>query len=298
MPDGVPFEIMNLSVSQLRRLAASAGLTPAAQATKQELVRQLLTVDPSRLTALAADYLYAGRTSVSWFRFGADALTDENVKAALTTVAGRDVFTTSVVPTVVTSEPHLIEGLAWRPEKIVLRYVARKREQIVIQNMQLVPQVEDELFVVLVRPGRAVVEARCSSTRARTLAPYLVQVANALGRTVTKIGFDSAAADALRTQLSAKLALYTGKDTSGSIYDTLSMSKSDACDDLATEQQFLDDSANLDPVNEEIIYMSPSEQERVRILVGLRSHSLYFRTVASESIIDEVFEAVRQVNGF
>jgi len=293
------FELMNLSVNQLKVLAGQAGVDTTGKRSKADLVTHLVAnLTEADVTRLAADYIYAGRTSVVWTRLGAGAVSTQFLDAALQQVAGRNPFGAPRQPNVVTDEPFLIEAVRWRPGKVVLRFIVRKREQLVLRNMQFVSEAEDELFVLVIRDQTGVLEARCSADRARSMKDWISALSQALGRGTATLGISAAEADQLRVELNAHLDQFTGKETGGGIYDTRSMSRSPACNDLAVEQQFIQDTATLAAMNQNIGYTSATDGTEVSLKVGLRTGSVYFRTTASEAIVDEVFGAVRQVKGF
>lgn len=292
------FELTNLSFSQLRRLADLAAIDTGTHPTKLDILQALITLDPADLEQLAEDYLYAGRTSISWFRVRGVPFNVQAVRRALETVEERDVFDTPRMPADVTTTPHLIEASHWRPNKVVVHFVARKREVFVLQNGRFVPHAEDEAFVFVMRLDKNVIEARCSNTRVHSMRDWLGEFGKAIGEHPAQVEFDRSVMDELQRTLRGRLSQYTGKETGGAIYDTRSMSKSEMCNDLAVEPRFKSDTASLAPVTVELLYVSQVANEQVRLLVGLRGHSVYFRTMSSEPIIDEVFEAVREVKGF
>src|SRR5205823_3015140 len=108
---------------------------------------------------------------------------------------------------------------------------------------------------------------------------WLASLAQVLDKPLTyqPIGIDEF--NALREQLGGVLDVYRGKDAAGSIYDTREWSKADSCDDLAAEQQFIDETKDLDPVSEDILF-SAHDDETVRLKISANG-SIWFRTVVS-----------------
>jgi len=290
-----PVQLLNLSVGQLSRIASQQWLSPDGSATKIDLTRLLVEgLEPAALRAAADDYLYAGKTSVTWVRFdGGAPVTLTALKSALTTMCGADPFASELRPEL-DGTPRLLHALNWHNGKVVLTFAVRGQVRLVFQGYELREVSEDFSFQVVVRLADGVFEIRSGHLYAQRLQAFMAELGTRLGRTPTRLPIEQAQFDALHAALNASLRDYTGLDGSPSPYQTRSVSKKQSCPDLAVEPAFQQDYGSLEPVSGDLIFVGP-EGEEMAILVAIRTSSVYFRSAASEATIDLVYSALKQV---
>jgi len=292
----VPPQLANLSVAQLRRLLSADGIDSSATATKIDLLKQLVAqLPPDRLATIGDDYKYAGRTSATWVRFDGSGIEEAPLRMALANVCGTDPFAYRLRPEL-DSSPRLIDARAWRDDKVVLTFGVAGRRRLIFEHYELREVSEDTSFSAIVRLGKGVVEVRTASPHAEALmrGGFLQQLAAELGAAAVSIGLPDNALDRLRVELGASLVDYTGLDGSGSPFRRKSVGKASDCPDLAIEPRFRAEYGGLMPFSAELEFVD-GDGERVRLLVALRTRSLYFRTPVSEATIDRVFAAMQVV---
>ena len=288
----VPVQIINLSVGQLRKLADQQGLTAVPGTTKVGLIRLLdESVEPAALEAAAADYLYAGSTSVAWVQFTDGPIAHADLKRALTTMCGADPFGNPLSPAL-DSTPRLLSARAWLHGKVILTFGVRGSERVVIQGGQLTEVSDDSLFQGVFRLSDGVLEIRSSNVHVQKLRDFVQVLAQELGRNAAQLPITAADFDAVRTALGASLTDYTGSDTSPSPFRTRSVTKKPTCADLAVEPAFQQEYGGLDVVKGDIVFLDGAAEE-VTALVSIGSSSVYFRTTATETTIDTVYEVLR-----
>jgi hypothetical protein len=287
-----PVQLLNLSVSQLQKLATQQGLAPAAGAKKIELIRLLVkNLQPATLETAAEDYLYAGKTSVAWTQFTDGPVTLDVLKKAIITICGADPFASNLKPTL-GSTPKLLRALAWHNDKVVLTFAVRGNERLVFQGYQLREVSEDISLQAVFRLKDAVLEIRSAHLYVQRLEDFVGQLAGAMGRNASPLAVTRAEFDALRVALAASLVDYTGLDASPSPYRTRSVTKKRTCPDLAVEPAFQQEYGGLDAIKGDIVFVG-ADGEDVSALVAIRTSSVYFRSAASEATIDMVYAALR-----
>jgi hypothetical protein len=289
-------DLFNLSLPALRDLSSRSGKKIAAGATKAEIIEELSDVPRQKLEQDAGDVLYAGNTSITWLRLASGRFTTEQLRRAITALEdGNDPFAAPLRPAQIGYVPRLVEARSWGTDKIVMTFVVRKRVQTVIRNFEIEPVYADDFFQVVARPSKGLFEVRASHDRARTLErTWLISLAELMDTNVDYALIGYSDFDKLRTKLAAVLDGYKGKDSSGSIYDTMELSRSDTCPNLADEQQFKDDTKHLVPISADIIFTSPGQGHEVRLKISANG-SVWFRSSVSESVIDQVFAALEEV---
>jgi hypothetical protein len=106
--------------------------------------------------------------------------------------------------------------------------------------------------------------------------------------------FSEADVDALKADLGAKLDSYLGRSATPSDIDTLRLSKSLECDDLADVQMFKDFSEDFETASADLMFPTPGSGT-VRLRVSTVNGAIWIVGTAPESVIDRIFDAVRTV---
>ena len=305
-------DLLNLPVAQLRSLARKAGQKPSPRATKWDLVAAAAGLSRQQLDEIAGDWLYAGRTSVTWIELAPsapDGNTPElgpgeplmdRLREALTAVYDHDPLEDHERPTEVTTTPQLVEARIWRPNKVVFVFAVAKRVAKVIHNFEPVDVLVDEFFVAVLRLDRRILEIRASHERAELLAnTWLVELMQHFG--VKGVNFryitiDEDELEQIKSRLGAALDTFRGRTNTGSDIDTLRLTKSLTCDDLAAVPTFQDFTDGYEPASVDFVFTHEAAGN-VRVRISTVNGSVWFQTPVTEDVVDHVYDIVRAVKG-
>lgn len=286
-------DLFNLSLPALRQVATQLNVEFDPAMTKTDVVLALQELPREVIDSVASDLMYAGNTGITWLQLGDAAVEGTEITEAIEALEGANPFTDELRPESVGPYPQLVEGRWMDGGKAVLTFVVSKRVQTVIHNFELTKVFADHFFQVVLRLRDARVEVRSSHERARMLErTWLRELADLLDRDLAYVPISQEDFNDLKDSLGAVLDVYRGKDTSGSIYDTLELSKSDTCPDLADEDRFLEDIESLRPVSADLIFQHDGSRIRVRVSAN---GSIWFRTAVSEDVIDTVYAILRKI---
>jgi|SRR5579871_1006245 len=172
--------LLNLPLPKLRQLARDALVElprfPSRGLTKWDLVVALSHLSDATLRDLAGEWLYAGSTSLTWYRIGdGSPIEYERVRAALRSLYPPDPYEHDIRPDEVTPHPQLIDVSDWTDEdgsatKVFFTFVATQRVTQVIHNFEVRDVLADEFFVSVLRLERGTFEVRANHERAEQLA--------------------------------------------------------------------------------------------------------------------------------
>jgi hypothetical protein len=113
---------------------------------------------------------------------------------------------------------------------------------------------------------------------------------------VSRVTLSQTDVDKLQAKLDAALDIYRGRSSTESVIDTLELSKSAACVDLASEDVFKEYIKDYETASVDFVFSYPGFGD-VRVRVSTVNGSIWIRTAVREEIVDHVFEAVRSVKG-
>jgi hypothetical protein len=312
-------ELLNAPRQTLLKVARGVGLELPRDARKWDAARALARVFRDEIPEEAAKYVYAGQRSISWIRLVPEeeefALGDpqmtyplrglplelSDIEDVLASEFQReDPFDVEDRPEkIMEGEPQLIVARR-REDGILLLFAIAQRKGQVIHNFEATSLIEDEFFPVILRPELGLLEVRASTGEVRRLTrTWLRRFAAALGAQAVPVSIPYSDLQHLHGELEGKLDVYTGAETQGtSIYETHRFTRDEeTCDDLLKEQRFAEDTAQLLPLNGDILFEFPPEFPEVRVHVSCNNGSIWIRTAVPEEVILYVREAMERVKG-
>jgi hypothetical protein len=183
--------LLNLPLPQLRQLAKDTGVEPPTIPSrglqKFDYVMALSLLPDAALRERVGDWLFAGRTSLTWYRLGeGESIEYESVRSALRSLYPVDPYDGDIRPEEVTHTPQLIDVRDFDPDetpktKVVFTFAASRRITRVIHNFEVRDVLADEFFVAVLRLDRGTFEIRAGHERARQLAStWLIDFAGLL----------------------------------------------------------------------------------------------------------------------
>lgn len=163
--------LLNLPKEQLQAIADELDVDLPRAARKWDIASLLARQGTRKLAPHAGNWIFAGKTSVTFFRLGDGSPLDRNlVVKALTDMAdGLNPLTEDIRPEKLTSRPSLVEATE-AEGKIFLSFGLKKPVAKVLQDFEMEEIQVDEFFVAVIRPEAAVMEVRTNNQRARRFA--------------------------------------------------------------------------------------------------------------------------------
>lgn len=308
-------DLLRLPAPRLRKIADDLDVGLAKGATHWQTA-EILDREVSRATLEenAGGYLYAGSTSLSWFRLIPEQDDPDEDEAsrfyplygsgidreaaidALRDHSGTDPFDEAQRPTNVTAKPELVCARELDEDTFVLTFVSAGRASHVIHNFEMQKVVQDDFSNVVFRLKHGVFEVRASATKARSLLNnWMRSYAHSMGMEVVEVAVTDRDYRALHDRLGAYLDDYKGKTATGtSAFDTAQYSKAEDVKDLLVEKEFVDATEGLEPMQTNLVFNHDGIED-IRIYVSLLSHSIFVRTAVPEAVLQHIYEAVEQV---
>lgn len=295
----------------LKRLAQDRKVQYAPGAGKWAIARAVARSGTREELEDASDgFLYAGTTSMTWFRLidaadfddddpasfyplDGDALDPDDVREALEEHSDGDPFDEDDRPESIDREPKLVLAREWR-DGILMTFAVAKRAGQVIHDFELVEVLEDEFFPAFLRLEDGVFEVRSSSGRARALhAGWLSDFADSLGLLAVPVAITEHDVRAFRDEIEGRLAKWGGSESSGtSAIGTVTYGKSDQAEDLFEEQEFVDRATGYDPVAYDLLFNHGDETD-IRVHISTLRGSVFIRNSVPESVMRYIYDAMR-----
>lgn len=159
--------LLNLPLGQLRDIAEELDLDLPAGIRKWDVVRELSKQPASKLLPHAGEWIYAGRTSVTYVRLGDGTPLDETaIVEALTDMCdGVNPLAEDVRPNELTRTPTLIHA-AQADDRVFLSFGIKKPVARVLSNFEIETVEGDDFFVAVLRLDSAMMEVRTNHQRA------------------------------------------------------------------------------------------------------------------------------------
>jgi hypothetical protein len=110
------------------------------------------------------------------------------------------------------------------------------------------------------------------------------------------VTFNEADLDQIQSRLGAALDIYRGRSATESVVDTMQLTRSPGCVDLAAEEVFRDYVRDYEMASADFVFSYPGFGD-VRVRVSTIHGSVWIRTSVTEDVIDHVFDVIRQVKG-
>jgi hypothetical protein len=162
-------ELLNLPLARLKELAIELEIEFPAETRKWAMVDRLAKVPAKDLPELAADWVHAGRTSVTYVSLGdGDALEADKVAEALTDMCGVNPLEESIRPAELTPKPTLIAA-SKSDDRFFLSFGVKKPVARVLSDFTVKEIEGDHFFSAVIRLDPPVVEVRTNHERAERL---------------------------------------------------------------------------------------------------------------------------------
>lgn len=159
--------LLNLPLGQLRDMAEELDVSVPSGARKWDIVMELSKLPARKLMPHASEWIYAGRTSVTYVRLGAGTPLDEAaITEALTDMCdGTNPLENDVRPNALTRKPSLIHATK-SDDRFFLSFGVKKPVAKVLSNFEMEVVEGDDFFVAVLRPDKAMMEIRTNHQRA------------------------------------------------------------------------------------------------------------------------------------
>lgn len=162
-------ELLNLPVARLKDMAAQLEIEFPAESRKWALVDRLSKVPTKDLPELAADWVHAGRTSITYVSLGdGAALEADKVTEALTDMCGVNPLEESIRPSELTPKPTLIAA-SKSDDRFFLSFGVKKPVARVLSDFTVKEIEGDHFFSAVIRLDPPIVEVRTNHERAERL---------------------------------------------------------------------------------------------------------------------------------
>jgi hypothetical protein len=302
-----------MPLGALRALAEERNLDVPAGTKKWDLARLLSRAPRRELEAQSDGYLYAGSTSLSWFRLvneevdideehvddfyplKGEPLDGGAVIEALAANAEGDPFSETLRPDEITSEPKLVVAHE-RDDGFFMTFAVAKRIGRVIHNFETSEVLEDEFFGAYLRIEDGTFEVRASASRAQRLdRQWLAHFGGDLGVQALPVGITEDDVRALHDQIGGRLDIFRGRDAVGtSVFETRQFEKADTCADLYDETEFKEAVDGLEPVAYDLLFDHGAVKD-IRIHVSTLKGSVFIRTSVPEDTLQYVYDSLQAV---
>lgn len=304
-------DLLNMPAPALKRLAADRNVKHSAGASKWDIAQAVARSSSREELEEASDgFLYAGSTSMSWFRLvepddaaedGPDtyyllegeALDLAVVREALEDLSEGDPFDEDDRPDTIDREPKLVLAREWR-DGVLMTFAVAKRAGQVIHDFEVIEVLEDEFFPAFLRLDDGVFEVRSSSSRAHTLhVGWLEEFADRLGLVAVPVSIEERDVRALRDVICGRLAKFGGNENTGTTaIGTVTFGKSDLVDDLFEEQEFVDRTVGYDPIAYDLLF-DHGDEEGIRIHISTLRGSVFIRNSVPEGVMRYIYDSMR-----
>lgn len=304
-------DLLNVPRDLLASAAEKDEIDGAKAMDKWQLAGELEQKPRTDLENLAEGFLYAGRTSVSWFRLveqhsktdgfrasgsrlsGVPLLPDA-VREALQATADCDPFDPTSRPETVTGKPTLVSARDFGEGRLLLTFAYRQRKTRVIRDFEVSEVANDEFINAILDVSNGVLEVRTNQRAAQMLQhSWLGDFASKQNLEPQLVDITRSEVERLKAALGAGLTRYRGKAEDGGSVDTVELTVSPEFDDLDGEQDFEARRAGSEQVIGDLSFKYDEEKFTIRVS-SLRG-SVYFVTPAPEVVVDYVRDHLRAV---
>jgi hypothetical protein len=162
--------LLNLPLGRLRDIADELDVSLPSGARKWDVVKELSKLSPSKLAPHASEWIYAGRTAVTYVKLGdGTALEEAAVVEALTDMCdGINPLENDIRPDVLTRKATLVDATK-TDDRVFLSYGVKKPVAQVLSNFEVEVVEGDDFFVAVLRLDKAIMEIRTNHQRAERL---------------------------------------------------------------------------------------------------------------------------------
>lgn len=323
-------DLLNVPLDVLKELAEEKKVPGFASMSKWALAQHLDRLSRADLERKTKGFLYAGRTSVTYFRFdhppkkpdgdgkkgAASGSTDgdgaapptsleelvlegvplkrANVDRVLRELGNGNPFNEAKRPSPVTRDPQLVFARRRPDESVVMTFVVEGTVARFIHNFAMSEAVGDEFFSAVLYPASGIVEVRTNQETAHRFGrSWLETFATSLGLQAYGVSITEGDFKALATELDAGTAAFRGKNTSGGAVDTVEVRMVAGAATLLGDKTFESKVANTEQQLGDLIFDHGTRTYRIR--VSRIRGSIFFIAPAPEAVLDHVRNALRTV---
>jgi len=304
-------DLLNLPMSALLKLATDLQVELPSGARQWDIAKLVARASRDELEDNDQGFLYAGRTSLSFFRLisddgniseddveifrprPGDALDHDAVVAALQACADCDPFDENDLPADITKEPTLVLARDWQGG-LILTFAAAKRVLQVVHNYTAIEVLQDEFFNVFLRLGDGTLEVRASAVKAARLNQgWLSSFADEIGLVALAVILSESDVKRFKKKMNAVLAKGTVNEASGTKgIGTMTLGKSDFCDDLAEDEDYQATTAGYDHVASDLLFECDGVEDPVRVQISTLKGSVFIRNAVPEKVVNDVYDAI------
>jgi hypothetical protein len=295
MMEQLKIDLTNLSRKKLIDIAERKNIELKETLFKEEIIELLYkTLTKEELLEISEDYLYAGRTSVSFWKYVPDEKTKNKIDKStlpkiLTTLCnGENPFMVDRRPEI-TKIPQIISARLLDDSIYRVLFVSLGKPRKIFENYDFRIIYSTRFTNAFLHIDSNIFEVRSEYHLAKKTADTFFKELNdqeGYEQTFRQIEIDLGAVVKLKDELGGKMKDHTGKTESGkSIYDIVKRTKAPDVDDLWTKPQFQEDIGELDTTASGIEFKSPATNEEITIEISTKQSSIFFRSYASEEDI-------------
>lgn len=317
-------DLLNVPLPQLKRAAEQLEVTGFKSMGKWALADRLAQESRDALESLMGDFMYAGKTSLSFFRLdtprrptngpagepaaaadGGDGdehgplsgepLDEDDVIDVLNEMSpGGDAFDEARRPAQVTREPQLVVARDRGDRGVFATFAIEKSVAQVIHDFTPTEVYADDFFNAVVHADTGLVEVRAGQQVVQRFARrWLDDFAGRFELEPYLVSITLDDFQALKGELDAGMVRYRGKVPSGGSMDTIEITASPDFVDLTGEVDFEDKASGTDQLMGYLKFKYDDKDWTIRVsqLFG----SIYFVTPATEDVIAHVRETLREV---
>lgn len=323
-------ELLALTKAEILLLAERLEVEVPRGEKKFELARRLSQhVTLTDLREVAGEFLAAGQTSLSWVvlqpQADAEDAPDENVTAVQEPIAADTPLTADALPVEelepalahltghsdpytahlrpddeVGKDPVLVN--VWRDgdDLVYFTFAYRRNERLIFHDFDFRREPEDDVFHVVARLSRGVLEVRSQATVAqRVTKGWIATFADVLGRRPVRLHLSQQDVDELRVALNGRMDRHSARfEDEEKGYSRQTVAANVKYPDLPASPNFATDFADSDPLNSDIVFDytdAAGNTKTVRIRVSPRAGTIQCMNHVSNDVMEHVYDTLRSV---
>jgi len=267
---------------------------------KENIIDILFQKVPTKeLFEISKDYIYAGRTSISFWKYIADEKTKNkinrsNLQEILTFLCdGENPFASERRPKI-TETPQIISANFLNDSLCRVLFVSLGKPRKIFEEYDYKIVYSTVFTNTLLHLDFNIFEVRIEYHLAKKIAELFFKNLNShpgYEHASRQLQIDLKAVVNLKEALNGKMKDHAGKtESDDSIYDTIKRTKKHDIEDLWNEPQFQEDIKGLDTTASGIEFVSPGINDNITVEISTKQSSIFFRSNASEDDIKYVFD--------
>lgn len=307
MLEQLKIDLTNLSRRKLIGIAEGKNIELKEPLLKEDIIEILYkNLTEKELLEISKDYIYAGRTSVSFWKYAPDDKTEYKInKSTLQNILtilsnGENPFEVDRRPKI-TKTPQIISARLIDDSIYRVLFVSLGKARKIFEEYDYRIIYSTRFTNAFLHIDSNIFEVRTEYHLAKkTAETFFVGLNSYKGyeHTFRQIQFDLDIVVTLKDALDGRMKDYKGKTESGkSIYDTVKFTRDPNIKDLWSEPQFQEDIKELDATASGIEFISPRTKDKISIEISTKQSSIFFRSYASEEDIRGVYDKFMGILG-